>query len=181
MKLKNIAIVAHVDHGKTTLVDQLLRQSGLFSAHEALTERVMDSGDLEKARQLLGRPYSIVAPVISGLAHGKQIGFPTLNFNLTGLCLPPQGVYAVWVRYKNQQLRGVANLGIAPTIRKDEKVLLEVHLLDFNEQLYGESIEVIFHSYLRPERRFSDIKQLQNQIQEDIQVTKKLLMSELLA
>ena len=50
MKLKNIAIVAHVDHGKTTLVDQLLRQSGLFSAHEALTERVMDSGDLEKER-----------------------------------------------------------------------------------------------------------------------------------
>ena len=48
--LRNIAIIAHVDHGKTTLVDQMLRQSGIFRANEAVAERVMDSNDLERER-----------------------------------------------------------------------------------------------------------------------------------
>ena len=48
--IRNIAIIAHVDHGKTTLVDCLLKQSGTFAAHERMGERIMDSNDIERER-----------------------------------------------------------------------------------------------------------------------------------
>jgi GTP-binding protein len=65
MNLRNIAIIAHVDHGKTTLVDQLLAQSGVFRANEATTERAMDSNDQERERGI-----TILAKCTSVLWHG---------------------------------------------------------------------------------------------------------------
>ena len=125
-------------------------------------------GELKLASDMLGRPFSILATVIPGLSKGKQMGFPTLNIDPAGVCLPPLGVYAIQIKYQGKLWKGVANLGMAPTIRQDKKTLLEVHLFDFEGDLYGANVEIIFHQYLRQEKSFSDIKQLQEQIQKDI-------------
>lgn len=131
-------------------------------------------GELEAASQMLGRPFSILSKVIPGLSKGKQMGFPTLNIDPAGVCLPPLGVYAVQLKYKGQLWKGVANLGRAPTVRQDEKILLEVHLFDFDADLYGKDVEIIFNQYIRKEKQFSNIKELQEQIQKDIRMAKEL-------
>lgn len=124
-------------------------------------------GNLLKVEELLGRPYSIYGKVLPGLGRGKQIGFPTANLDVSGLCCPPYGVYAVSVKKGKSITPGIANLGLAPTIRN--KPLLEVHLFTQEGDLYNQEIEVLFHSFVRPEKRFNSLDELKNQIQADIQ------------
>lgn len=130
--------------------------------------KLIQEGKLDEVKKFLGRSYSIYSTVYQGEGNGKKLGFPTANFNVKGLCLPPLGVYAVTAKFNTHTIKGVANLGIAPTMRKDKIPVLEVHLFDYHENLYGRSIEVIFSSFLRPEKKFISIEELQNQIQNDI-------------
>lgn len=141
----------------------------------SLIRKCVQENDLKKAEKLLGRPYSILAPVSPGLGKGKRIGFPTANVEIAALCHPAFGVYAVTVVLGEKRFPGVANLGFAPTVRSDHKPLLEVHLFDMNENIYGQYVEVIFHELIRPEKRFEDIENLKKQITEDIGCAKKLL------
>lgn len=134
----------------------------------------VQKGDFQHAELLLGRKYSIYAQVITGRTHGKSIGFPTANIDVAGLCLPPSGVYVVKVLYGDKQITGVANLGVAPTVRKDHHLLLEVHLLDWDQDLYGQMIEVLFQSFIRPEKKFPSVDALKEQIAKDIQFARKL-------
>src|SRR5262249_39059813 len=123
-----------------------------------------------------GRKFSIYTRIKTGQGLGKRIGFPTLNMDVQKLCLPPFGVYAVKVVYGDKHHKGVANLGIAPTVRQDEKPLLEVHLLDKIEKIENNSfIEVVFHSYIRPEMRFESIDHLKEQIGKDVLTAKKIM------
>lgn len=131
-------------------------------------------GLLQEASKLLGRPYSIFSKVISGKGKGKLIGFPTANVDVQGLCLPPLGVYAVRLKFNGIEKQGVANLGFAPSLRDDPQPLLEVHLFDYDEDLYNQEIEVFFSQYLRPEQKFSDVQALKEQIQTDVLHAKKL-------
>lgn len=127
-------------------------------------------GNLHQVESLMNRPYSIFSTVISGLGKGKLLGFATANLDVSGLCLPPYGVYAVDVIIKAKKISGIANLGIAPTIRYSLSPRLEVHLLDaFESECYGENIEVIFLKFIRPEKKFSDFNELASQIALDIQ------------
>jgi riboflavin kinase / FMN adenylyltransferase len=135
---------------------------------------LIKEGALVEAEKLLGRKFSIVSRVTTGAGQGKKIGFPTANIDIEGLCLPPLGVYAVQVIYKGNILPGVANLGIAPTVRRDNKPVLEVHLFDFQEDFYGQPVEIIFIAYIRPEKKFENITQLTTQIAKDIQEAKTL-------
>lgn len=136
---------------------------------------LISEGDFTKLQKFLGRPYSIYSKVISGKGKGKTIGFPTANIEVNDLCLPPYGVYAVKLINSEQIFKGVANLGVAPTIRHESNPLLEVHLFEHHEDLYNKNVEVIFSNYLRPEKKFSGLEELKNQIHNDIQKAKILL------
>lgn len=141
----------------------------------SIIRKVIQNGDLVQAQAMLGRPFSIYAPIVPGQAKGKTIGFPTANIEVRGLCLPPLGVYAVQVVYQDRVLNAVANLGVAPTLRQDPTPLLEVHLLDHSMELYGKYVEIVFREYIRAERKFSTVQDLQKQIKEDIQRARTIL------
>lgn len=130
--------------------------------------KAIAEGDFSLARHLLGRPYSIYGKVVTGKGRGKTIGFPTANMDVTGLCLPPLGVYAVDVKIGKESYRGIANLGYAPTLKNSDHVSLEVHLFDFQQSLYDQSIEVVFKKFIRPEMKFSSVEALIEQIQKDV-------------
>jgi riboflavin kinase/FMN adenylyltransferase len=135
----------------------------------------IQSGRLLELEKLLGRKYSIYSSVTTGGGKGKALGFPTANIDVTGLCLPPLGVYAVQVFCEGKSYKGVANLGIAPTVRTDRIPVLEVHLFQDVDSLYQKMMEVVFYDFIRPEMRFSDVGHLKIQISRDIQTAQTLL------
>lgn len=126
-------------------------------------------GDLSLAGKALGRPYSLLGPVVAGRGAGKGIGFPTANIDTDGLQLPPDGVYAAKVRIGDKSFRGILNLGVRPTVSPEAKRVLEVHLFDFDGDLYGADAEVEFLHFLRPEKKFGSVAELRAQIARDIQ------------
>lgn len=134
----------------------------------------IQSGQFLLAQEMLGRPFSIYAPITAGAGRGSQIGFPTANIAVDNLCLPPLGVYAVTLKYLGKEYFGVANLGQAPTLRSDHKTIFEVHVFNHSSNLYGENVEVIFNEFLRPEQRFSDVEELKEQIRKDILIAKQI-------
>ena len=137
----------------------------------------LTSGAVEETATLLGRPYAITGTVLHGRSVGHTLGFPTANIDLsrTRKMLPKEGVYAV--RIKNEELRikncGMANLGTAPTFGVD-KPLLEVHLLDFDGDLYGQTVTVEFTHRLRDIVRFDSVEALQRQLQIDLDQCRQL-------
>lgn len=139
-----------------------------------LIRDLIKQGQLEEARKYLGRPFSIYASVASGTGRGLKIGYPTANISVEGLCLPPQGVYAVTLKHAGHKYYGVANLGVAPTLRDDQRPLFEVHIFDHSSDIYGHDVEAIFNGYIRPEQHFGNIDQLRQQIAKDIQAARKI-------
>jgi riboflavin kinase/FMN adenylyltransferase len=147
------------------------RYEGLTVSSTSIRKLVLE-GNLKKASSLLGRPYSIYSTISRGLGKGRQIGYPTANIEVQGLCLPPFGVYAVEIKYNGETLPGIANLGFAPTIRQDNIPLLEVHALANQIEFSDIPIEIVFQTYIRPEQQFKTIDALRSQIQKDIEQVK---------
>ncbi len=152
----------------------------LVNGEPISSSRIRESlanGRVEETATLLGRPFSITGTVLHGRGVGHTLGFPTANIDLTQTrkMLPKDGVYAV--RIKNERLRikncGMANLGAAPTFGV-EKPLLEVHLLDYEGDLYGQTVTVEFSRRLRDIVRFDSIEALQHQLQTDLDQCQKL-------
>jgi riboflavin kinase/FMN adenylyltransferase len=129
--------------------------------------QALSSGQLETAAALLGRTYSVSGRVVYGQGLGRTIGVPTANISVHRRRLPLNGVFCVTVKRKTQFLSGIANLGMRPTLNGHQQVL-EVHLFDFNESLYGERLEVLFVRKLRDEIKFSSFDALTTQIHMDI-------------
>ena len=133
------------------------------------------SGDLDAASQMLGRGYSICAPVVEGDKLGHKLGFPTANLDTTGLALPPNGVYAIHTFIRSKTYRAVLNIGVRPTIQSPTPtVRVEAHLLDFTGNLYGEEIEIVFAEKLRDEKKFPSVEDLKAQIARDIEHARTL-------
>lgn len=148
------------------------RQKG-FPVSSTEVRKHIQQGHLDEAHRLLGRPYSIYSIIESGAGKGREIGYPTLNLATKGLCLPPFGVYTVTIRDHHHTFQGIANLGKAPTIKNSQEPVLEVHILSsFNQTLDRAEIEVIFHQFLREEKRFDSVESLQKQIQSDVDFAK---------
>ena len=135
----------------------------------------IEKGDFAQVEKLLGRPYSIYSTVMRGSGRGSSIGYPTANISVENLCLPPFGVYAATVDHKGRELQGVANLGVAPTVRNTRSPILEVHLFDQNIDLYGQFVNIRLHSYIRPEHRFETLADLKLQIARDVLTARELL------
>ena len=134
-----------------------------------LIRRAVERGDLAHAARLLGRDFTILGTVVRGDQLGRKLGFPTANLSAHNEQFPPDGVYAVEVTRNGDKLRGVVNIGIRPTIAhaSGERVL-EVHLFDFAAEIYGQDLEITFHRFLRPERKFESLDQLRRQIAHDV-------------
>ena len=141
-----------------------------------LIRKAVESGDLERAARLLGRPFSILGTVVKGDQLGRTIGFPTANLSAHNEQYPPNGVYAVEVQRDAETLRGVVNIGVRPTIANasGERVL-EAHLFDFSGDLYGEDLEVTFRKFLRPEQKFAGLEALKAQIARDVEAARAVL------
>lgn len=133
-------------------------------------------GELDLARHLLGRPYRICGRVAHGNKRGRSIGFPTLNINLHRRVSPLHGVYAVMVDgIFDRSWPGVANIGLRPTLGGESRYLLEVHLFDYEGNLYGRHAEVEFRFKLRNERKFASFDELRAQIERDARAARDFL------
>ena len=133
-----------------------------------LIRQAVESGDLETARRLLGRNYSVLGTVMPGDGLGKKLGFPTANLAAHNEQFPPDGVYSVQVHLGGRVVPGVANIGSRPTVKTAGDRLLEVHLIGYSGDLYGQDIEAEFLRFLRPEKKFPDLDALRAQIALDV-------------
>ena len=129
---------------------------------EALTEN-----NFEKANKFLGRPFTYSGKVVYGNQLGGQLGIPTANLWLPKNKLPISGVYIVKALLDKKKLRGIANMGIRPTVGGESPVL-EVHLLNFSEKIYGKRLTVEFLKKVRDEKKFENLNALKDQIFKDI-------------
>jgi len=129
-------------------------------------------GKLDEAAILLGRPYSISGKVVHGAKRGRQLGFPTANVHMRHERPALTGVYAV----KLDGLNAVANLGVRPTIAGVPKLSLEVHVLDFNNDLYGKHVHVEFFHKIRDEMKFDGLDALKAQIAIDVEVAREFFI-----
>ena len=126
----------------------------------------LEAGDVEKAAQILGRPYVLRGSILHGDKRGRTIGFPTANLRPVPLFLPRFGVYAVRMKLAGKWHEGVANLGVRPTFGS-EKPTLETHLFDFDGDIYGQRVEVELRRFIRAEQKFSGLEELKSQIARD--------------
>ena len=129
--------------------------------------KALENNQLDIAEQLLGRPYVVSGRVMHGQKLGRQLGVPTANVRMHRFPCPLRGVYAVEVVGENVRCQGVCNVGLRPTVGGQQPVL-EAHLFDFNEDIYGQLLTVEFKHFIRAEQKFDGIEQLKQQIFKDI-------------
>ncbi|MBD3649493.1 MAG: bifunctional riboflavin kinase/FAD synthetase [Pseudomonadales bacterium] len=126
-------------------------------------------GEFEQAEKMLGRPYSIIGKVMHGNQLGRRMNAPTANIQLHRYRAPIDGVYAVEVHRLNGPLKGVANVGVRPTLdEKTPEPILEVHIFDFDRNIYGKCVEVTFRHKIREEKKFDGLDELKEAIHRDI-------------
>lgn len=141
-------------------------QASLLRVSSTAIREMLQTGDFERATAMLGRPYCMEGRVFHGDKRGRQLGFPTANLLIKREYCALRGVFAVAVQTQSGRFLGVANIGNRPTLG-GERVQLEVHLFDFNGNLYGQRIEVQFYHKLRDEQKFASLPALQRQIESD--------------
>ncbi len=138
-----------------------------------LIRQALADANFELVQSLLGRPFYIYGKVIHGDKRGRTIGFKTANITLKRLVSPLYGVYAIQVEgIDDVILNGIANIGFRPTV-DGQRLLLEVHIFDFEKEIYDQKIKVVFLKKIRDEKRFHSLEALQAQIEEDVLKTKK--------
>ena len=135
------------------------------------------AGEVRFAATLLGRPYNLSGRVIYGNQRGVRLGFPTANIAPDKELVPARGVYAVRVIREGKRHEAILNIGFNPTFA-DGKRSIEVHIFDFHEDIYGESIEILFSERIRDEVRFESPEKLIAQIDRDIARAREILKSE---
>jgi len=127
----------------------------------------IERGDIEVANKLLDRFYSISGVVIKGESIGRVIGYPTINIQTENELLPLEGVYLTYVIYDNKSYPSVTNIGYRPTFKGKNKSI-ESYIIDFNKELYGEKVQLLFLKRLRDEKKFDSTKELIEQIIKDV-------------
>ena len=171
-----------------TEIKPVLTPDGEMISSTAVRQHIL-AGNLDRAAVMLGRPFSIRGTVEKGDGVGRQLGFPTANINPAlsvlnsppvcpasgGEAFPPDGVYATRVIVAGQTFTGVINLGRRPTFQdRSHKRILEVHILDFQRDIYGQEVEVVFLKKLRGEQKFESVAALKTQIVADIAAAREL-------
>jgi len=137
----------------------------------------VQSGELEHAGRLLGRPFSLYGTVVQGDGRGGRLGFHTANLDLHNETVPPPGVYATWAYSDGEPLASVTSVGRRPSFHpeRDAEVVVETHILDFQGQLYGQYLEVQFVERLREQRTYHDVEALKRQMERDVRQARRVL------
>lgn len=174
--------------GNTDLLKRLCQESrmGITVVPPIQTESVtvssteirsaLEAGEIEKANLLLGRSYSVSAPVVDGQHLARRLGFPTANqIYPKNKAVLKYGVYATTAEVNGRYYFGISNVGIRPTVNQST-LCVETHLFDFNGDLYGKNITVEFLRFLRPEAKFGSVEELAEQVKKDIEKAKELLL-----
>ncbi len=131
--------------------------------------KLVEEGRMEEAEEMLGMPYTLVGCVEHGNHIGHTLGFPTVNLlPPAGKLLPPNGVYYATVRYNGKVYKAISNVGTKPTVSAEKVMGVESYLYDFDQDIYGQEIEVALKSFRRPERRFGSLEELKSQLDLDI-------------
>lgn len=150
---------------------QLLDGIRVSSSH---IRALLASGELEKANRFLGHPHVFTGEVVSGRGLGRTIGAPTANLQIPkGVLLPKEGVYACAAHVNGKIYPAVTNIGSRPTVG-GHHVTIESWLLDFEGDLYGQKLTLIFYRYLRPEKKFDSLEELQAEIQKNAAESRKI-------
>ncbi|MFN8528212.1 MAG: bifunctional riboflavin kinase/FAD synthetase [Anaerolineae bacterium] len=135
----------------------------------------LNEGRVEQAKDWLGRAYSVTGEVVHGEQRGRKIGFPTANVDVwRDLVIPATGVYAGWAILGGERYQAVTNVGYRPTF-EGQGITVEVHLLDFNREIYGQTLTFTFETRLRPEQKFDGIQALIAQIAVDAEAGRAYL------
>ena len=167
------------DYGITTHAVALKEDSDVVISSTRIRD-LIKTGDVTTAASLLGRPYTISGDVIKGDQRGRTIGFPTANITLPEMTKPAFGVYTVAACLADQPdapiMGGVANIGVRPTAI-DRGVLLEVHVFDYDGDLYGQRVNIFLLDHIRAERAFENFDQLKNQIALDAETARQFLQN----
>ena len=158
-----------------TAIELIMSEAGGDSIHSSQLRELVRQGEMRQANRMLGRAYSVEGKVVHGQQRGRQIGVPTANLDVwEEQIIPPNGVYAGLARLGQETLVAATNIGIRPTFGED-RLSIEAHLLDFDRDIYGASVELSFEARLRPERKFNGLEELLTQIKLDIEQTKAVL------
>ncbi len=160
----------YVRYGKEMGIEVVLANEYQFDGKEVSSSAIrqaVSSGNISMANDLLGYHYSIEGQVINGFHIGRTIGYPTANIQLpNNKLVPADGVYAVTVMLDREEYNGMLNIGHRPTFDNGQRSI-EVHLLDFNRDIYSERIQLRFAERIREEKRFESIEELKAQISKD--------------
>ncbi len=143
-----------------------------------LIRGIIKQGKIREAQALLGRPVSILGTVVKGTSLGRILGFPTANINPHHEVIPAEGIYAVRIMFKRKKFMGACYIGKKPTVKAPKKVTgVEVYILNFKGNIYGENLEIQFVRKIRPDKKFSSLETLSSQIRKDIICVRKILLS----
>jgi riboflavin kinase/FMN adenylyltransferase len=157
------------------VVSALSDESGVISSTEI--RKLIETGNVAEAARLMGHPYSLHGPVIHGDARGRTIDVPTANIAYSHeKMIPANGIYACWAYLRGEKHQAAINIGVNPTFTPEKQIPnVEAHLLDFQDEIYGEDVKLEFVQRLRNELRFDSVDTLLEQIWKDIEQTREIL------
>lgn len=165
-------------NGFDVIVRPLVKMNGNVVSSTGI-RNLIQAGHIEYANRMLGRAYAITGTIVHGEQRGRKLGFPTANIELLHgeMAVPAPGVYAVTVSIEGSIYEGMGNIGNNPTFNDVEHVRLEVNLFNCSGDLYGKTMSVQFHKYIRAEKKFSGVEELCRQIEEDKKAIKTYFLN----
>lgn len=165
-------------NGFDVIVRPLVKMNGNVVSSTGI-RNLIQAGHIEYANRMLGRAYSITGTIVHGEQRGRKLGFPTANIELLHgeMAVPAPGVYAVTASIEGSIYEGMGNIGNNPTFNDVEHARLEVNLFNCSGDLYGKTMSVQFHKYIRAEKKFSGVEELCRQIEEDKKAIKTYFLN----
>ena len=164
--------------GFDVIVRPLVKMNGNVVSSTGI-RNLIQAGHIEYANRMMGRAYAITGKIVHGEQRGRKLGFPTANIELLHgeMAVPAPGVYAVTVSIEGSIYEGMGNIGNNPTFNDVEHARLEVNLFNCSGDLYGKTMSVQFHKYIRAEKKFSGVEELCRQIEEDKKAIKTYFLN----
>jgi len=161
-----------------TIAVEAMDQDAMISSTRV--RAAIESGDLDAASAMLGRPYSVEGSVVRGAARGRELGYPTANSATDSEALPPQGIYAAFAKVGDRVHDAVLSFGTRPTFEHDSEgaPVIEVHLLDHSQDLYDLEMEIFFVSRIRDERAFENTEALTAEMGRDLDAARRILVNQ---